>query len=74
MKVRKTLQSHILFIALFAALLGFCQAVQAQQEWHATIGGQSADMSKQRRQVLSFQEVKISERWLPSGPGSRGQE
>jgi len=33
-----------------------------------------ADVSRQRRQVLSFQEVKISERRLPSRRGSRGQE
>ena len=33
-----------------------------------------AVVSRQRRQVLSFQEVKISERRLPSRPGSRGQE
>lgn len=61
MKVRKTFQSHILFIALFAALLGFRQAVQAQQEWHATIGGQSADMSKQAIAFLP------NELWVRTG-------
>ena len=47
MEVRKTLHSHILFAALLTAFLGFSYAVQAQQDWKATVGGQSADMSKQ---------------------------
>ena len=47
MKLRKNFQIHILFTALLTTVLGFSNAVQAQQNWKATVGGQSADMSKQ---------------------------
>jgi plastocyanin len=47
MKFRKTFQTRFVFAALLAAVLSFSNAVQAQQNWNATVGGQSADMSKQ---------------------------
>jgi len=61
MEVRKTLHSHILFAALLTAFLGFSYAVQAQQDWKATVGGQSADMSKQAVAFLP------NELWIHAG-------
>ena len=61
MKVGKTFQSHILFTALLMAFLGFSHAVQAQQDWKATVGGQSADMS---RQAVAFLP---NEMWIHAG-------
>jgi plastocyanin len=61
MKATKPFQSHILFAALLTGLLGFSHAAQAQQEWLATVGGQSADMSKQ---AVAFLPNEI---WIHAG-------
>jgi plastocyanin len=61
MKLRKSFQTHILFAALLTALLCFAHAVQAQQDWKATVGGQSADMSKQAVAFLP------DELWIHAG-------
>ena len=61
MKVRKTIQSHILFTALLTAFLGVSDAAQAQQDWKASVGGQSADMS---RQAVAFLPNEL---WIHAG-------
>ena len=61
MKVRKTFQTRFLFAGFLAAVLGLSNAVQAQQNWNATVGGQSADMSKQ---AVAFLPNEI---WIHAG-------
>jgi len=61
MKFRKTFQTRFVFAAFLAAVLGFPSTVQAQQNWNATVGGQSADMSKQAVAFLP------SEIWIHAG-------
>ena len=61
MKLRKTLRSHILFTALLTVFLGFSHAVLAQQDWHATVAGQSTDMSGQ---AIAFLPNEI---WIHAG-------
>ena len=61
MKIRKTFQTRFVFAAFLAAILGFSNAVQAQQNWAATVGGQSADMS---RQAAAFLPNEI---WIHAG-------
>jgi plastocyanin len=59
--IRKTFQTGFVFAALLAAVLGFSRAVQAQQNWNAAVGGQSADMSKQ---AVAFLPNEI---WIHAG-------
>ena len=47
MQDRKRFQTRFLFAAFLAAVLGFSNAVQAQQNWDATVAGQSKDMARQ---------------------------
>lgn len=61
MKIRKTFQTRCVFAAFLAAVLGFSTAVQAQKNWNATVGGQSADMSKQ---AVAFLPDEI---WIHAG-------
>jgi plastocyanin len=61
MKFLKALHEQILYTALLTALLGFFHAAQAQQDWKATVGGQSADMSKQAVAFLP------DELWIHAG-------
>ena len=61
MKVRKTFQKRFSLAAFLAAVLAFSNAVQAQQNWNATVGGQSADMSKQAAAFLP------NEIWIRAG-------
>jgi plastocyanin len=61
MKIRKAFQTRLVFAAILAAVLGFSIAVQAQQNWNATVGGQSADMS---RQAAAFLPNEI---WIHAG-------
>jgi plastocyanin len=61
MKVRKTFQTRFLFAAFLAAVLGFSNAVQAQQNWNATVAGQSKDMA---RQAVAFLPNEI---WIHVG-------
>ena len=61
MKLRKTFQTRFVFAAFLAAVLGFSHAVHAQQNWNATVGGQSADMSKQ---AVAFLPNEI---WIHAG-------
>jgi plastocyanin len=61
MKIRKTFQTRFVLAAFLAAVVGFSIAVQAQQNWNATVGGQSADMS---RQAAAFLPNEI---WIHAG-------
>src|SRR5215469_12089289 len=61
MKVRKTFQTRFYWAAFLAAGLAFSNAVQAQQNWNATVGGQSSDMSKQ---AVGFLPNEI---WIHAG-------
>ena len=61
MKIRKAFQTRFVFAAFLAAILGFSNAVLAQQNWAATVGGQSADMS---RQAAAFLPNEI---WIHAG-------
>ena len=61
MKVRKTFQTRFVLVALLVAGLGFSNAVQAQQNWNATVGAQSANMSKQ---AVAFLPNEI---WIHAG-------
>jgi plastocyanin len=61
MKFRKMFQTGFVFAAFLAAVLGFSSTVQAQQNWNATVGGQSADMSKQ---AIAFLPSEI---WIHAG-------
>ena len=61
MRVRKMFQTRFVFAALVVAVLSSANAVQAQQNWNATVGGQSADMSKQAVAFLP------SEIWIHAG-------
>jgi plastocyanin len=61
MKVPKTFQARFLFAAFLAAVLGFSNAVQAQQNWNATVAGQSEDMA---RQAVAFLPNEI---WIHAG-------
>jgi plastocyanin len=61
MKIRKMFQTQFVFAAFLAAVLAFSNAVQAQQNWNATVGGQSADMS---RQAVAFLPNEI---WIHAG-------
>ena len=63
MKTQKLVKMGFVFAALLAAVLGFSNAVQAQQNWNATIGGQSADMSQQAAAFLP------NEIWIHAGDG-----
>jgi plastocyanin len=60
MKIRRTIQTRVFLAALLVAVLGFSKA-QAQQNWNATVGGQSADMS---RQAAAFLPNEI---WIHAG-------
>src|SRR5579863_7604039 len=61
MKVHKTFQTRFVIATFLVAALGFSNAVQAQQNWNATVGGQSADMS---RQAVAFLPDEI---WIHAG-------
>ena len=61
MKTQKLVKMGFAFAAFLAAILGFSNAVQAQQNWNATVGGQSADMS---RQAVAFLPNEI---WIHAG-------
>jgi plastocyanin len=61
MKVCKTFQTCLVFAGFLASVLGFSNPVQAQQNWNATVGGQSADMSKQ---AVAFLPNEI---WIHAG-------
>jgi plastocyanin len=61
MKIRKMFPTCFVFAAFLAGVLGFSSAVQAQQNWNANVGGQSADMSKQAVAFLP------SELWIHAG-------
>ena len=62
MKTQKLVKMGFAFAAFLAAILVFANAVQAQQNWNATVGGQSADMSKQAAAFLeSLADTAIKE-------------
>jgi plastocyanin len=61
MKVRKTSQTRILFAASLMASLCLTCAMQAQQNWKATVGGQSKNMA---RQAVAFLPSEI---WIHAG-------
>ncbi|HLK33873.1 MAG TPA: plastocyanin/azurin family copper-binding protein [Terriglobales bacterium] len=61
MKLGKSFQIYCLLAALLAASVGFSQAAQAQQNWNAAVGGQSADLSKQAAAFLP------NELWIHAG-------
>ena len=54
MKIRRTFQAGFVFAAFLAAFMVLSNRVQAQQNWNATVGGQSADMSKQAVACLLY--------------------
>ncbi len=59
--MRKTYQTRILFGASSIAFLALTCALQAQQNWSATVGGQSKDMA---RQAVAFLP---NEMWIHAG-------
>ena len=61
MKLRKMFPTHFVFAAFLVTVLGFTNTVHAQQNWNATVGGQSADMSKQ---AVAFLPDEI---WIHAG-------
>jgi plastocyanin len=61
MKIRRTFQAGFVFAAFVAALLALSNRVQAQQNWSAAVGGQSADMSEQ---AVAFLPNEI---WIHAG-------
>ena len=61
MKIQKLVKIGFVFAAFLAAVLGFSNAAQAQQNWNATVGGQSANMSKQ---AVAFLPNEI---WIHAG-------
>ena len=61
MNVVKSFASHTSLATLFLAVLGFSHAVQAQQNWNATVAGQSKDMAKQ---AVAFLPNEI---WIHAG-------
>jgi len=61
MKIRGTFQTGFVFSAFLAAVLVFSADVPAQQNWNATVGGQSADLSKQ---AVAFLPNEI---WIHAG-------
>lgn len=60
MKIRKISGTHVLFAALLTFVMSSLP-VQAQQDWHATVAGQSTDMSKQAIAFLP------NELWIHAG-------
>lgn len=58
---RKTPQTLTFFAALLTAFLSLTCVLQAQQNWNATVGGQSKDMS---RQAVAFLPSEI---WIHAG-------
>jgi len=61
MKIRSTFRAGFVFAAWLAAFLVLSNRVQAQQNWNATVGGQSADMAKQ---AVAFLPDEI---WIHAG-------
>lgn len=61
MKLHKMFQIRFVFPAFLVAVLGFSNAVHGQQNWNATVGGQSADLSKQ---AVAFLPNEI---WIHAG-------
>jgi plastocyanin len=61
MKIRRTFQAGFVFAAFLAAFFALSNRVQAQQNWNAAVGGQSADMSKQ---AVAFLPNEI---WIHAG-------
>src|SRR5260370_35324817 len=64
MKVLKPIRFSPFFTALLAlAVLSVPRTVQAQQNWKATVGGQSKDMG---RQAVAFLPNEL---WIHAGDG-----
>src|SRR5271157_4352107 len=59
MNVRKSIRCQLILTSLL--VLAVLLPVQAQQDWHARVGGQSADMSKQ---AVAFLPNEI---WIHAG-------
>ena len=63
MKIRKAFQTSVVLTAFLVAVLGFSNFVHAQQNWNASVGGQSKDMSGQ---AVAFLPNEI---WIHAGDG-----
>src|SRR4029077_15780957 len=61
MKRQKLVKMGIVCAEVLAAILALSNRVQAEQNWNATVGGQSADMSKQ---AVAFLPNEI---WIHAG-------
>jgi plastocyanin len=61
MKIRRTFHTGFVFAAFLAAVLVFSNDLPAQQNWNATVGGQSADLSQQ---AVAFLPNEI---WIHAG-------
>jgi len=59
MNVRKSIRCQLILTSLL--VVAVLLPVQAQQDWHASVGGQSADMSKQ---AVAFLPNEI---WIHAG-------